>query len=145
MIKNDKGECLVQHHIKYKELHGVDETIWMTKSEHGKLHHRLRTEKKCNISSDLLNKISTKAHRRTDMCKTQRKEYRESEHGKKVNNEYSKINQQQIHFHNTPGSNIDFMETITYNYLTGNISYSAGFYAAHGLTLPVICIMEVIE
>lgn len=24
---------LVEHHIKYKEIHGIDETIWMEQSE----------------------------------------------------------------------------------------------------------------
>jgi hypothetical protein len=35
-------EQLIEHHVKYKEIHGVDETIWMTRSEHLLLHARLR-------------------------------------------------------------------------------------------------------
>ena len=33
---------LIEHHTKYKEIHGVDETVWITRSEHSKLHIRLR-------------------------------------------------------------------------------------------------------
>ena len=51
----------VNHHIKYKEIHGVDEVVLMDKSEHRRLHARLRREGKCNISSDILRIISSKA------------------------------------------------------------------------------------
>ncbi len=40
---------LVEHHIKYKEIHGVDETIWVEKGEHNKLHKRLKKEGGWNI------------------------------------------------------------------------------------------------
>ena len=52
---------LVHHHIKYKEIHGEDVVILMDKSEHAKLHRKLRKEGKCNIPSNDLHKISVKA------------------------------------------------------------------------------------
>ena len=30
----------IQHHIKYIETHGVDETVWITISDHHKIDHR---------------------------------------------------------------------------------------------------------
>lgn len=61
----EDGE-LVEHHTKYEEVHGKDETILMTKSKHSILHIRLRKEGKCKIPSKELNKISNKAQMRTD-------------------------------------------------------------------------------
>lgn len=55
---------IMKHHIKYKEIHGIDEVILMTRSEHSKLHNRLRKEGKCNISPDDLQKISCSASQR---------------------------------------------------------------------------------
>ena len=49
MRRNDKGECMVEHHICYEETEGWDETIWMTAGEHHALHHKLREENRCNI------------------------------------------------------------------------------------------------
>ena len=40
---------MVHHHIKYKEIHGVDEVVLMDKGEHAKLHRKLRREYKCNV------------------------------------------------------------------------------------------------
>lgn len=56
---------LIQHHVKYKEIHGVDEIVLLTPEEHGQLHARLRREGKCNTPADELAKISMKAHKRT--------------------------------------------------------------------------------
>ena len=56
---------LIQHHVRYKELHGEDKIIMLTPSEHGKLHARLRREGKCDVPSEELAKISMKAHKRT--------------------------------------------------------------------------------
>ena len=48
----------IQHHTKYIETHGVDETIWITISDHHKIDHRklfpMLTQKE-------LAKISSKA------------------------------------------------------------------------------------
>jgi len=67
---NERGEQMVEHHVKYLELHGVDETEWMTRSEHQKLHRRLRKEGKCNIPSEELRKIAVAANGRTDKSKS---------------------------------------------------------------------------
>ncbi len=66
---------LVEHHIKYKEIHGVDETVWMEIGEHISLHKRLRKENKCKIPVDILNNISKKANQRTNKYKQWKKEY----------------------------------------------------------------------
>lgn len=55
---------IIKHHIKYKEIHGIDEVILMTRSEHFKLHRRLRKEGKCNIPPDDLQRISCNASQR---------------------------------------------------------------------------------
>jgi hypothetical protein len=57
---------LIHHHIKYKEIHGIDEVVLMEKSEHAKLHARLRKEKKCNVPPEKLHAISMRARSRAD-------------------------------------------------------------------------------
>ena len=63
--KNTKGVILlvqiVKHHIKYKETHGIDEVILMTRSDHQKLHRRLRKEGKLKIPVEELNRICQRA------------------------------------------------------------------------------------
>jgi hypothetical protein len=66
---------LVEHHIKYKELHGIDETIWMERSEHRKLHERLRKEGKCKVPVKKLETIANKAYDRTEKARKRRREY----------------------------------------------------------------------
>ena len=79
MILNDEGEYMVQHHIHYLEIHGYDEIVWMTKSEHTKLHRRLRREGNCNIPQKKLARISAKAESRSpEGKKYQRKYYQEN-------------------------------------------------------------------
>ena len=124
-------EHMIEHHIKYKEIHGVDETVWMTTSEHVKLHNKLRKEDKCNVPVDTLTKISVAAYHRTE----KRLKYN-TEYGKKYNKNYI----EKIDFIDTPGANTQFSERITYNYATGNISYSAWFRGAHGYKLPIVSI-----
>ena len=58
MIRNESGECLVEHHVKYKELHGEDETVWMTHGEHKALHNKLRRNDICVIPVKDLRKIT---------------------------------------------------------------------------------------
>lgn len=79
---------LIQHHVKYKEIHGYDEIVWMTWSEHQKLHKRLRKEGKCNIPADELQKISTKAHKRTKKWDVYSKEYKKSKQWKEYIKNY---------------------------------------------------------
>lgn len=116
---------MVEHHIHYKEIHGFDETVWLTDSEHKKLHFRLRKEGKCNVSVAKLTRISIAAHNRT------KKE-------KKFRSEYNKKNMQCIEFFDSVGVNVQFTERITYNHVTGNVSCYAWFYGRHGKNLPII-------
>ena len=55
---------ILKHHKKYKEIHGIDEVVLMTKSDHVKLHMRLRKEGKCNVSIDDMKIISNRAKQR---------------------------------------------------------------------------------
>ena len=71
-------ESMVEHHIKYKEIHGVDETIMMTRSEHKKVHIRLRDEGKCNIPVEELAIISIAAHGRTSKVKEYQRKYKKN-------------------------------------------------------------------
>ena len=64
---------LVEHHTHYKEIHGFDKTVWLSRSEHQILHYRLRAEGKCNIPSDKLYEISRSAGRRTQKAKIRAK------------------------------------------------------------------------
>lgn len=57
---------LVEHHTKYKEIHGEDKTIFMSFGDHISLHRKLRSQKKCKVPIEELNKISTNAYCRTD-------------------------------------------------------------------------------
>lgn len=118
-------ERMVEHHIKYKELHGVDETIWMTNGEHEKLHRLLRKEGMCNVPVEELTKISASAQRRTDKSK-------------KRNKEYYKMNIRRVNFYSAPGPNVRLLERITYNLKTETIRYSANFFTRHDFKLPVI-------
>lgn len=138
MNKNENGETLVEHHTKYKEIHGYDETVWITQSEHKLLHHRLRKEGKCNIPPSKLHKIAIAANQRTEKGKRYNKRYKQSDKAKLVQRIYDKNIIQYIDFVETPGTNIQFYEIIRYNYNTGLPNYSARFRGHHGYKLPVI-------
>ena len=112
----------IEHHIKYKEIHGVDETKWMPMSEHKKLHYRLRKEGKCNISPNILEKISQKANRRTSKYKSFIKEY-------------EKKNIERIHFTERLMPYVVFHEVLKYNNKTGTATWSAFFRATDGKKL----------
>lgn len=91
-------ERMVEHHIKYKEIHGYDKTIMMSHSKHIKLHNRLRKEGKCNIPVKELKTISDKAYARTKKAKEYQKEYfkniteKQRAYRKEYNIEYKKNN-----------------------------------------------------
>jgi len=74
MRYNENGECMTEHHVKYKEIHGIDETVWMTRGEHIKLHGRLRRDGECQVDIEELGKISRAANTRTSKFRAQRKE-----------------------------------------------------------------------
>jgi len=112
---------LIQHHVKYKEIHGLDETIPMSISEHVRLHRRLRREGKCRIPPETLREISSKARRRNPNCfaVTRLK-----------NKEYSK-NYRRILFRERIAVGIRLMEQIIYNERTGNVYISSCFTVDH--------------
>jgi hypothetical protein len=112
---------LIQHHVKYKENHGLDETIPMSISEHVKLHRSLRREGKCRIPLERLREISSKARRRNPNCfvATRLK-----------NKEYSK-NCRRIFFRERVATGIRLMEQIVYNEKTGNLYFGSGFTVDH--------------
>ena len=143
---------LIEHHTKYKEIHGFDETAWMTVSEHRTLHSRLRKNGKCNIPVDELRKISKLAHSRTKKSIEARRKYRNSKRGKKVHSEYRKskegrkviddYNQSErkkelqrknhkkyyeVEFSESPGTNTEFREKIVYNIEDGSVKYYSRF------------------
>ena len=145
-------EKSIEHHTNYKEIHGFDETTWMTDSEHKKLHFRLRKSGKCNIPVDELRKISKLAHSRTKKSIETRRKYRNSESGKKTRSEYNHSEQgkkviseythserrkelqrksgekyQFISFSESVGLNAGLHERITYNLEDGSVKYRAWF------------------
>lgn len=111
---------LDEHHIKYKEIHGVDETIWLTHSEHQKLHKRLRREGKCNVPSDILRKISTSACQRTNKIKEYLNKYRKEAYPMVITFTEPLLPCVRLH------------ERIYYNFITGTVSFSSNFSSSHG-------------
>lgn len=101
---------LIKHHIKYKELHGVDKIVLMTRSEHKKLHNRLRKEGKCNVSSDELAKISQAASNRAGVTK-----------------EYTDENIQRHSFFEPMMKYINLFEEIRYNNKLGTLYICSWF------------------
>ena len=120
---------LVQHHTKYKEIHGEDEIVMMTPSEHVRLHKRLRSKGQCTVPVDELTKISRAAHRRTEKGKQSRAAnnatYRKSEHGKEVLATYlaaySIKNIRSIDFFDPLDTRINLHESIRFNAKTGGV------------------------
>ena len=64
--ENSFSKNKIEHHTKYIETHGIDETVWIILSEHAKIDHRklfpMVTKKELAI-------ISTKANSRTEKSK----------------------------------------------------------------------------
>ena len=107
----------VQHHIKYEELHGVDEVVMMEQGEHLKLHYRLRREGKCAIPAEELRAISNAAHSRTDKRrKTQQK-----------NNKLIYRKEHRFWFIETIGKCAQLAESILFNPSTGTVTYYSQF------------------
>ena len=114
---------LIQHHTKYKELHGVDEVVMMTMSDHVKLHNRLRREGKCTVSSKRLREISHRARMRSEKGRRDHL---------KVVMEYESKNVKHIAFHNQIGVGISLVERISYNSKTGSAVVSHWFHPTKG-------------
>jgi len=117
--------ALVQHHIKYKELQGVDEIVVMTESEHRRLHNRLRKVGKCTISTKKLREISSKARERTQKAKQRKIEYK-------------KGTIKEIEFTSLIESNIRLHKRICYNLNTGSPTVFIWFAAHHNSQLKII-------
>lgn len=128
---------LIEHHTKYKEIHGVDESVFLTVSEHKTLHNKLRKEGKCNIPVDVLQKISRKAYHRTEKfkktptaikAKQQRRLYRLN------------VNRLVFSINNTVAPNLILSEILRYNESTKTITYSSFFGGNHGKQLYEVTI-----
>lgn len=126
---------LVEHHVKYKEIHGIDETVWMTRSEHLKLHRRLRQESKCNIPVKKLKKIALAASGRTIKQKKLQKEWVRSNRYKEIQKRYRNEAREYLVFYETIAPNCLLREELQYNSETGNITYASFFVGNHGLKL----------
>lgn len=121
----NKVSTLVQHHIKYKEIHGYDDVVWITAREHRLLHNRLRREGKCNVPGTTLREISKTAYSRTDTSKEQRKKYKSN---------FMKS----LVFRETLGENVRLLETITINTNTNEVGIYLSFSAYNGYKLKRI-------
>lgn len=106
---------IAKHHIRYKEVHGVDEVVYLSESEHRKLHCRLRREGRCKLPAERLRKISNNAYRRT-------KEYRSTFYLFK--------------FYTRLGKNIQLTEEIRFNFKSSTISVSSYFLSKTKLKIP---------
>ena len=112
---------MVQHHVKYEEIHGVDEIVMMDCDEHRKLHVRLRKEGKCTIPAEELQVISYAAYTRTDkgketIRKTKRKQHQIMDNKKNC-----------LQFYETVMTNVKIVEKIRLNPNTGAVWYSSCF------------------
>lgn len=85
---------LIEHHIKYKEIHGEDVTTFMTRSWHKKLHNHLRKEDTYTIPQKELQKIYSAASQRTKKAKERNKlKYRERKRLKIKENRHINLSQ----------------------------------------------------
>lgn len=117
---------LVEHHIRYKELHGEDKTVWITQSEHKKLHAKLRREQKCKLPSKELHHIASRAWRRTDKAKDKLRE---------INKNFYENHVPAIRFNETISKGVVLEEKIFYNKNNGKVHISVLFWGQHGLKL----------
>lgn len=120
---------LVEHHEKYKEIHGVDETVWMEFGDHVKLHNKLRREGKCKIPPKELNKISIKAYQRTKKYRVAKK-LRDRKRPPRHIGSLSDF----IEFSETIGTNLLLRERIIY--FKDKIYVVSRFLGNHGIKLP---------
>lgn len=132
------GRYLVEHHTKYKEIHGMDESIWMTPSEHRTLHNRLRKEGKCNIHPEELTNISLRANKRGKRFLNNILEYDKTEKKRLYRSEYYRNNVKHKVYQKTLVPNVILYEEITYNIKTTTLSVTSGFKKGHGIKLPIV-------
>jgi len=143
---------LVEHHIKYKEIHGVDETVWIELGEHQRLHHGLRKEGKCNIPVDILRRVSNAAQKRTkkakeyykkyrqrDDAKAVQKLYRETSKSKEYHKEYFQKSKKTLKLSCTAMmNNVNLVEQLQLNVYTGHIYIHSFFCGGHGKKLLIV-------
>ena len=147
-------EQMVEHHTHYREIHGYDKTVWMTRSEHFKLHQRLRKNGECNVPVDELSVVAMAAHNRTDKSKKntakyqagykykqKRIEYEGSPERIKYKRGYHLKNIWEKHHWTYMIPYVTLKETIGYNIATNHLSVSSGFYGTHKKKLLVIDII----
>lgn len=137
-IFNKYGRYLIEHHTKYREIHCIDESIWMTSSEHRSLHNRLRKEGKCNIHPEELTNISLRANKRGKRFLNSILEYDKTEKKKLYRHEYYKENVKRKVYQKTLVHNVILYEEIAYNIKTNTLTITCGFKGGHGIKLPVI-------
>lgn len=118
MEKYEDGKNMVEHHTHYKELHGYDETVWMERGDHIRLHNKLRRIGKCNIRANVLSKIAAKAHQRTEKCR-------------KRDRLYKKTNMRTYYLSKTVDKGIIIRIMIGHNSKTGQINVYSGFKGNH--------------
>ena len=123
---------MVQHHRKYKELHGEDEVVMMDRGEHIRLHQRLRRSKKCLVPATELRAISNAAYLRTEKGKKNKR--------KNTQRRNRLLNNIKNHFEflETIGINVRLRERVVVNPNTGSISYGSWFMSSNGKKLRVI-------
>lgn len=114
---------LVEHHVKYKEIHGVDETVFMTTGDHHALHSRLRKAGKCKVPVGDLNKISKAAYKRTEKGRVFDYEYCKK---------YRLKNISSYIFDKNMMSNIMLRESWRYNKSVDSIKISSHFVVCNG-------------
>lgn len=135
---NKYGYSLIEHHTKYKDIHGSDETVWMTRSEHRNLHIRIRKEGKCNVSPEELANISLKVNKKGERFLNRIKEYDKTEKKKIYRYKYYRENVKRKVYFKTLEPNVRLYEELSYNIMTSTLTLTSGFRGDHGIKLPII-------
>ena len=134
---------LIEHHTKYKEIDGVDETIWVTHKQHRDIHRQWRNEGRviptevCRAAAGRTEKCKMyirKYQQRTDV-KERTRNLRHKPERMEVFRKYIKENRQKIGFSERMMNNVHLVEQLQYNKKTGSLVYSSWFYAASGKQL----------
>lgn len=115
---------LMQHHVKYKEIHGYDEIVIMGYSEHRKLHNKLRREGRCKSPVELLHKVTKTAYAR-------------SPKGMQLRRAYKKEHRKTIRFWTALAPHVVLVEHLEI-YNEGNVVVSSYFVGNHGKKLLVV-------
>ena len=123
---NIKSPPKIEHHTHYKEIHGYDETIWVTWSEHYHIHQRIQAEGGWGIPPDEMEKIVQAAHQRTTKRIVERRHYKR---------DYTRQNMQRIEFYDTLLPSVQHREAYIYNNLTNHLLLVFDFKANNGKKL----------